>query len=153
MPGNINKLYILTIAAIVFGLTGCGGDKSVTPEDVQKQAFEDLRTSVRNAVADQDREDAAIEIVDQLHLDVQELRETLIRRRAELRRLHADYDTTRDALVEFSNLMEREIQVSQQRVSQTHQALMATTTPDEWSMLTKTDTKAMKTVTQLLQGI
>ena len=153
MQGNINKLYLLIIAVIVFGFAGCGGEKSVTPEDIQKQAFEDLRTAVRDAVADQEREDAAVEIVNQLQTDVQELRETLIRRRAKLRRLHADYDTTKEALVEFSNLMEREIQAGQQRVSQTHQALIATTTPDAWSILTNVDTKAMKDVTQLLQGI
>ena len=153
MPENSNRLFRLTIAIFVLGVAGCSGNKSVSPENVHAQAFADLRIAVRDAVADQEREDAAIEIMGQLEIDVQNLRESLTRRRAELKRLHANYDTTKEELIEFSNSIQREIQDNQQHAFEAHQALIAVTTPDEWSMLTKAGTKSMKAVTRSLEGI
>ena len=149
----MNRLHIVTIAAIVLGVAACSAQKSVGPADVRKQAYEDLRTSMRAAIADQEREDAAIEILGQLESDVHDLHESLTRRRAELRRLHVDYDTTREELIAFSYSIEREIQQNQQRASKTHQELIAVTTPEEWDKLTKADTKAMNAITQSLQGM
>jgi sarcosine oxidase gamma subunit len=153
MPENSNRLFRLTIAIFVLGVAGCSGNKGVSPENVHTQAFADLRIAVRDAVADQEREDTAIEIIGQLESDAQNLHESLTRRRAELRRLHANYDTTKEELIEFSNSTQREMQENQQRAFEAHQELIAVTTPDEWSVLTKAGTKAMKAVTRSLEGI
>jgi len=150
---ELNRLRIFTVAVICIGIVGCFGDKAVRPEDTEKQAFDDLRVSVQNVVADQQRQEAAIGVVNRLETDYQELREALIRRRADLRRLHADYDATTESLIDFANSVERKIQGHQQRVSRTHQELISATTPDEWSLLIKTDTKAMNALSNSLQGI
>ena len=91
--------------------------------------------------------------MNRLETDFQELREALVLRRADLRRLHADYDATTESLIDFTNSVERKIQGHQQSVSRTHQELISITTPDEWSLLNKNDTKAMNTLTNSLQGI
>ena len=97
--------------------------------------------------------DAAIEIVDQLESDIGNLHDSLIHKRAELRRLNANYDTTKEELIGFSHSIEREIHENQQRASETHQELIAVTTPDEWSALSKSDKKSVKTITRSLKGI
>jgi len=153
VPENVNRLFKLIIATLVLGIAACSGNKGVSPADVHTQVFSELRIAVRDVVIDQERQDAAIEIVDQIESDIQNLHDSLIRKRAELRRLNANYDTTKEELIDFSHAIEREIQENQQRASETHQELIEVTTPDEWSALAKFDEKSVKTITRSLKGI
>lgn len=61
---EFNRLRIFAIAALVLGIAACSGNKGVSPADVHTQAFPELRIAVRDVVIDQERQDAAIEIVD-----------------------------------------------------------------------------------------
>ena len=150
---EFNRLRIFAIAAICFGVVGCGSSKAISPEDTQMQAFDDLRASAQEVIADEQRQEAAIEIVNRLETDYQQLVEAMVLRRADVRRLHADYDTTTESLIDFMNSVDRTIQGHQQSVSRTHQELIAITTPEEWSLLNKNDTKSMDTLTNSLKGI
>ena len=150
---EFNRLRIFAIAAICFGVVGCGSSKAISPEDTQMQAFDDLRASVQEVIANEQRQEAAIEIVNRLEMDYQKLIKAMVLRRADVRRLHADYDTTAESLIDFTNSVDRTIQGHQQSVSRTHQELIAITTPEEWSLLNKNDTKSMDTLTNSLKGI
>jgi len=153
MPENMNRMSKLVITTLVLGIAACSGNKGVSPADVHTQVFSELRIAVRDAVIDQERQDAAIVIVDQLESDIGDLHDSLIHKRAELRRLNANYDTTKEELIGFSHSIEREIQENQQRASETHQELIAVTTPEEWSALAKSTQKSVKTITRSLKGI
>ena len=63
-------LFFGIICALL--LAACAGKDEIAPADVEKQAFEDLRTAVRDAVDDPDREAEAVRLVNQLERDLQQ---------------------------------------------------------------------------------
>ncbi len=44
--------YVLLFAVIVSAIAGCAGKDDVSPVDVEKQAFEDLRSEIREVIDD-----------------------------------------------------------------------------------------------------
>ncbi|RLA28153.1 MAG: hypothetical protein DRR11_17130 [Gammaproteobacteria bacterium] len=91
--------------------------------------------------------------MDELAEDVTEFREVLTKRHERVRELNSDYDTTRAQFDAFLKQVNTEIQASQQRVSKTHRAFIAATTPEEWSQLSKVRTKAMTATIKSMQAI
>ena len=132
---------------------GCGGKDAVAPVDVEKQAWEDLRSEVRETVSDPARQAEVIHLVDVLAEDVKVFREVMTKRHERVRAMNADYDTTRAAFEAFLKKIDTEIQASQQRVSKTHRAFLAATTPEEWSQISKVRSKAMAATINTIQAI
>ncbi len=64
----------MLFAAIACVFSGCGGKDAVAAIEVEKQAFEDLRTEIRGAIDDPAREAEAIALVDLLVDDLDNLR-------------------------------------------------------------------------------
>ena len=154
MPEIIKRqqpVWLLIVFAFV--VAGCGGKDAVAPVDVEKQAWEDLRSEVRETISDPGREAEAIKLVDELAEDVTEFREVLTKRHERVRELNSDYDTTRAQFDAFLKQVNTEIQASQQRVSKTHRAFIAATTPEEWSQISKARTKAMTATIKSMQAI
>jgi len=151
------KLYsrntFLMLSIIVFGFTGCGGKEVVLPVDVEKQAFEDLRSEIREAIEDPAREAEAIALVDELAEDLYALRDKISARQQRFRQLHANYDTPRAEFDAFFKQINTEIQSNQKRVTENHRALLATTTPEEWLAISKARTQAMVAAIESLQAI
>lgn len=58
------------LIAIALAFAGCGGKDAVTPVDIEKQAWEDLRSDVREVISDPEREAEAIKLVDVLADDL-----------------------------------------------------------------------------------
>ena len=85
----------LLFAVIVSFVAGCAGKDDISPTDAEKQALEDLRTEIREAIDDPAREDEAIALVKSFVVDLGNLREKVSERRMRVRELNADYDTTR----------------------------------------------------------
>ncbi len=134
-------------------LAACGGKEPVAPEDVQATAFADLRAAVEDAIDDPSRETDVLALLDQFEADVATLRESLVERRAELRRLNANYDTTRDELSTYAATMESRIQDNRRQLLEARGRLVAATTEDEWDAITKADTKAMKAIARSMQSL
>ena len=42
----------VVFAAIAYAFAGCGGKDAIAPIEVERQAFEDLRTEIRKAIDD-----------------------------------------------------------------------------------------------------
>jgi arginyl-tRNA--protein-N-Asp/Glu arginylyltransferase len=141
------------LIAFAFAFAGCGGKDAVTPVDIEKQAWEDLRSDVREVISDPEREAEAIKLVDALAEDLNAFREVLTKRHERVRELNTNYDTTRAEFDAFLKQVSTEIQASQQRVSGKHQAFLAVTTPDEWSQLSKARSKAMTAAVKSMQAI
>ena len=133
-------------------LAACSGGPSEI-EDVEQQAFDDLREEVRLAIDDTEREAAVIDIVNQLQTEFGNLRELAESRRKRLRALNADYDATREAFAELLADFEAEREVSHSRFIELRESLETNATPEEWAMLEKTNTKAMAQLAAAIAAI
>ncbi len=138
---------------LVFVLGGCASKDDVAPVDVEKQAFEDLRTEIRDVIDDPARATEAIALVDALVKELDELRERVADRKKRIRQLNADYDTSRAEFEAFFDKVNVEIRSNRQRTADSHRALRASTTAEEWSQISKARTQAMNSVIRSMQAI
>ena len=141
------------LIAVAAAFAGCGGKDAVAPVDIEKQAWEDLRSDVREVISDPEREAEAIKLVDVLADDLGAFRELLTKRHERVRELNTNYDTSRAEFETFLKQVNVEIQAGQQRVTETHRAFLAATTAEEWSQLSKLRSKAMTASLKSLQTI
>ena len=132
---------------------GCAGKSDLSPLDVQRQAFEDLRTEIREVIGNPQRSTEAIALVDDLEGELTALREKILARIIRAKQLNANYDTTRAEFDEFFERVNRDIRLNQQRVTKSHRAILAITTPDEWSQIAKVRTKMMSATIKANQAI
>ena len=133
-------------------VVACAKD-DVAPVDVEKQAFEDLRTEIREAVTDPAREAEIIRLVGVLEQDLADLRVNVVARKNRVKELNADYDTPRADFEAALEGIEAEVRDHKRRVSETHRALLANMTPDERSAIAKSHTKAMNAAIKTIQVI
>jgi TRAP-type C4-dicarboxylate transport system substrate-binding protein len=140
-------------ASIVCVFAGCGGKDAVAPIEVERQAFEALRSEIRAVIDDPAREAEAIALVDLLVDDLDNLREKISERRKRAWRLNAEYDTSRADFQAFFDQVDKEIQSNKRQVSERQRKLFAVTTPDERSAISKVHTKAMDAATRNIQTI
>jgi len=146
---SLKSIFILATLALVLG--GCGDN--VSPADTQAQAFEDLRDEIRNAVDDSTREGEAIELVDTLAANLQQLQQKLSYRAKRTRELNSDYDTTRETFETFFKEVDGQIQANRKQVGETQRALFAVLTPNERSSISRTHSKTMKAAIKTIQAI
>ncbi len=154
MSGLIRRLpSAMLFAAVACALAGCASKDDVSPADVEKQAFEDLRTEIRAVIDDPAREGEAIKLVDELSEDLNTLREKIADRRQRVRELNADYDTTRADFEAYFDKVDREIRWNKRQVSEKHREFLAIMTPDERSAISKTHSKARDAAIRNIQAI
>jgi TolA-binding protein len=134
-------------------IAACGGKDVVTTADQEGEAFADLRLVVIEVIPDEDRQAEIIRHVDYLQEEFRDLIEAVSVRRTELRRLNADYDATREQFREFIDRYDAQIVAARKSVTERHFALVRATTADEWELLKKADTKAMKKLVGTIQSI
>ncbi len=145
------RVALLCIAAASL-VIACAKD-NVAPVDVEKQAFEDLRVDIREAIDDPAREGEAIRLVGVLEEDLAALRTSVTARKKRVKEFNANYDTPRADFESFFSGVESEVRDNKRRVSETHQALLANVTTEERSTIAKTHTKAMNTAIKTIQSI
>jgi len=143
----------MVFVAIACAFAGCASKDDVSPGDVKKQAFEDLRSEIRAVIDDPAREGEAITLVDELSEDLNTLREKISERRQRVRELNADYDISRADLEAFFDQVDREIKLNKRQMSEKQRALFAILTPDERSAISKAHTKAMAAAIRNIQAI
>ena len=143
----------MLFAAVACVFTGCSGKNAVAPIDVERQAFENLRSEIREVIDDPAREAEAIALVNWLVDDLDSLREKISARRKRARQLNADYDTSRADFQAFFDQVDKEIQSNKRQVSVRQRELFAITTPNERSTISKVHTKAMDAATRNIQAI
>jgi len=140
-------------ALLALFMTACASKDQVAPADVEKQAFEDLRTQVREVIDEADREAKVIGIVDQLENDIADLRAVIKDRRERVLALNADYDTTRDEFAAVLAKIEKEVADNRTSVSATHRELLGAVTDEERSAIAKSRTAAMRAAKNTLTSI
>ena len=150
---KIRSIVVAVFSSFFLLIAGCASKDDVAPVDVEKQAFEDLRDDIRNAVTDPARAAEVIRLVGMLEQDLATLRKTIKARKDRARELNADYDTSRADFEAFIAGVEAEVHDHEQRVSETHQSLRATLTAEERVAIKKTHTKAMYSAIATIQSI
>jgi len=151
-PGDRCRSIILLLA-FASAACSCGGKDAISPIEVEKQAFADLRAEIRRAIDDPEREIKAIAIIDGLVDELTSLRNRMVERKKRTRQLNANYDASR---ADFDDLFEdaaRAIRSNQQRITEKHRALLAVTTAAERSAIAKARTRSMAAAMQTLQAI
>ncbi len=143
----------MLFAAVACAFAGCASKDDVSPMEVEKQAFEDLRSEIRAVIDDPAREREVIAMVDALSEDLNALREKLSERRQRVRELNADYDISRADFEAFFDQVDREIKSNKRQASEKRRALFAILTPDERSAISKTHTKARDAAIRNIQAI
>jgi len=139
---------------IVFAmLAACGGKGVVAPENVETEAFEDLRTAIVKVVEDPGRQKEILGLVDDHQIKLTKLRKAVQAQRTELRRLNADYDATREQFYEYIEKYDAEIRVARKWATKSRKAFVQATTQEEWDVLRKADSKAMKKIVGVIQEI
>ena len=143
----------MVFAAIACAFAGCASKDDVSPADVEKQAFEDLRSEIRAVIDDPAREGEAIALVNELSEDLNVLREKIAQRRQRVRELNTNYDTTRADFEAFFDRVDRQIRWNKRQVSEKHREFLAIMTPDERSAISKTHSKARNAAIRNIQTI
>ena len=131
---------------------GCGGSPE-TVEDLEKQAFDDMRTEVREIIEDPRREEAVVTLVNRMEAEYANLRGKAEARRKALRDLNADYDATREQFVEYLDRYNAELEQSHKAFRVSHRDFVEATTDEEWSALAKSNTKSMGQLAKSLSSI
>ena len=142
---------IVSLPTMAF-ILGCSGSPE-TAEDIEKQAFDDMRAEVREIIDDPRREESVVALVDRLQEEYSTLRETAATRRKALRTLNADYDATREQFVEFLDKYNAELERSHKAFRDSYRELVEATTADEWSELAKSNTKSMGQLAKSMSAI
>jgi hypothetical protein len=140
-----------SIIALILILSGCANNKS-TPAEVEQQAFDDLRAEIRNVVDDQQRATAAVEIVDELEIDLADLRERIATRKRRVRELNADYDTSREEFEVYLSQVAGEVRDHRNQMSDTYQHFLDLITEDERLAIGKAKTRAMNSAVRSIQS-
>ena len=138
--------------AFIFGLSGCANNKA-TPAEIEQQAFDDLRTELREAIDDPGRAAAAVAVVDELEVDLADLRQRIEVRKQRVRALNADYYTPRAEFEAYLNQVAQEIRQNRNQVSDTYERFLAAVNADERAAIRKAQTQAMNAAIQSIQSI
>ena len=134
-------IVISSLCAILLG--GCAGKGDVSAVDVEKQALDDLRSEIRIAIDDPERETRAIAVVDGLADELDSLRLLGAQRQEQSKKLYANYDTTRAEFDTFASTSNEDIRLSQQRIVEKRKALIEVTTPEEWDQIADARSEAI----------
>ena len=146
---------LLFLAFIALSLVACstGSKDANAPEDIEMQAFNDLRTKIRETINDATRQTMIIHLVDQLQNDFNSMQNSLASRKSNIRKLFADYDALREKFHEQVTLHDMQIKSDRKRFGDSRRVLVETMTIDEWSALNKAESTAMNTLLKSLQSL
>jgi len=133
---KIRTLTALLVTLMIMG-AGCAGKDKPSPTDVEAQAFNDLRSEIRDVISDTDRAEQAIVITDELEISFDTLREHLAERSARVKALNADYDAPKEDYIALFNDIQKDMEKNQQHISELHRKLIGVTTAGEWTALKK----------------
>lgn len=147
------KHLILISSLLAIFLAGCAGNGDTSLVDAEKQAFDDLRSEIRIAIDDPERETKAIALIDELAGELESLARKISDKQEQGRKLNANYDATRAEFDAFTNASNTDIRQNQQRIMEKREALIEITTPEEWNQIFDARTEAIDAAFKSAQSI
>ncbi len=133
-------------------LTGCGGNKNMTPADEMGAAFDDFNAEIREVVTEPERADQVVALVDKLEKELRLMQNQINAREADFRKLNANYDTSEQQFKDFAERVERETRENKETASTTYRALYKLLTPEERDALVKSRSKAVTAAVRNLEA-
>ena len=145
------SLKIIALLAALLLVSACSGRE--TPVEKSIEAFDDVRAEVRSVIAEPDRAEAIIGLVDELQQSFDQTREIQQRHIKQFIELNRDYNSTPaqfDALIAATN---SDIEVSQERTLGINRRLVAMVSAEEWEALNKARSKAFDSTFKTMNGV
>jgi Flp pilus assembly protein TadD len=146
-------LIFLAVVALSIAACATTDKEAQAPEDIEQEAFNDLRTEIRETIDDSTRQTMVISHVDQLQIEFKSMRSSLMEGKSSVRAIFADYDASRESFDELITLHDTTIRSQRKQVGESHRVLVESMTIDEWSALNKSGSKAMNTLLKSLQSL
>ena len=143
----------MLVVALAISVAACANKGKSSATDVEAQAFEDLRSEIREVIEEPARASEAIALVNALSDELSALRRDVADRKHRARQLNADYDASRADFETLAEQLDRERRSNRQRVLDEHRALLTIMAPEEWTAISKAHTKAMKATIKSMQAI
>jgi hypothetical protein len=134
-------------------LAACSGINSVTPEEKERQAYEEFRETIKEVIQDPERQVEILSLAEKYQAAFKKLRATVEAQRNELRNLNADYDATREQFQAFIDKYDTEIGAARKEATDNRMAFVRATTAEEWAALKKADAKALKNMVSTTQAL
>ncbi len=145
-------LIAVVSAVVVAGLAACAS-RSNTNADAEVAVFADLKQEIAAVVDDADREQRAMDLVDELQDSYDRLLEAVTERQEALRALNRDYDAPREAFARELELLETAIEDNEIRMTGIRRALVDVLTADEWREMEKVRARAVERALRSGQAI
>ena len=140
------------LAGLGLMLSACGGKEAVSALDLEQGAFQDLDAEVQAIVKDPAKAVEVQALIEQFHQEFIVLRKVVENQRIESRALNANYDATMENFEAFVAANQEHMRAARERVTGAHLAIIAATTPEEWSELHKATTKAIDQLSESLRS-
>jgi hypothetical protein len=148
-----SKLRMLVFLGCVgLMIAACGGKEAVSAMDLEQGAFQDLDTEVQAIVKDPVKAEEVQALIEQFHQEFIVLRKAVEIQRLESRALNANYDATMEDFAAVVAANQEHMRAARERVTGAHLAIIAATTPEEWSELHKATTKAIDQLSASLRS-
>jgi len=152
MNKHTKVLPLILIFASFLAGAGCAGKEKPSPADLQVQAFEDLRSEIRDVVSDAGRVEQAIAITEELENSFDRLRTHLAERSAKIQEMNADYDAPKEDYINLYKRIQKDIERNQSMISNLHRELVEVTTAEEWVSLKKLRNATMEAAVTSIQS-
>lgn len=152
MRGTIESFGTHIIAAVMIcalGLVvpGCGGAKP-SPEAKAQGYVHEMREAVSRSVAEKDRRDRMLAIVDQMEALERSVNGSVAAFVKKYRGLNGDYDAPRTAYDKLFGEFDADIKKARDRYFDLHFRLSALSTAEEWNGIVKYETEAYEEITK-----
>ena len=144
-------LFPVTVALCVGLVVACASTKK-SPEDKQKQAFDDFRAKVADVIDDPDREGQAIALVTELQESFFDVRDANAEAFAEVRKLNADYDAARADIEAALEQIVARVRSEQRHVVDANRQLRTIVTEEEWDAIDKSRSRALMAAVKAIRA-
>ncbi len=148
----MRRILIPVTIALCLGLVvACAGMKK-SPEDKQKEAFDDFRATVADVIDDPDREGQAIALITELQQSFFDVRDANAKAFAEVRKLNADYDAARADIEAALEQIVARVRSEQRHVVDANRQLRTIVTEEEWDAIDKSRSRALMAAVKAIRA-
>lgn len=147
----VNLPFVMALFAALLLGAGCASRKD-SPEDAQKQAFEDVRAEIYAAIPNSQRATKVVGVVSAVERNFLETQKNIEARRARVLKLYADYDATRAEIEQEYDQILMDVKSNREMVTDVHRQLVDLMTAEEWAKVKKAESEALAAAVRNLQS-
>ena len=134
--------FVMTLSFALLLVSGCAPTKD-SPEDVQKEAFQDVRTEIIAAISNDQRATKLVDLLTELEQSFLAAKSNIAERRARVRKLNANYDATRADFAREWDRVLMEMEANRDGATDAYRRVVDQMTAEEWSKVNATESPAL----------